>query len=109
MGLETFFHFSDSGASIAEWVHLLINILLVLYVWWLVYLLQEQLHRLSMWSLLFFSALILAVVVPVFYMDNDLIDWLYAIALTGALISAYFMVVHRLADIMKKFGAADEV
>lgn len=109
MGLESYFHFSDSGASIAEWVHLFINILLVLYVWWLVYLLQEQLHRLSMWFLLFFSALILAVVVPVFYMDNDLIEWLYAIALTGALISAYFLVVHRMADIMKKFRATNEV
>jgi len=68
----------------------------------------KQLHRFSKFALLFFTVLGALIIIPEFCLDNDSVEWFHTIAIAGATISAYLLVMYRLEYIYKKDRTPDE-
>jgi hypothetical protein len=105
---EFYFHIHGSSGSVIKWGHAFMNIAIICYFWWIIYLFGKQLHRFSKFALLVFTVLGALIIAPEFCLDNYLVEWLHTIAIAGAAISAYLLAMYRLEYIYHKDRVPDE-
>lgn len=105
---EFYFHIHGSNSSVIKWGHAFMNIAIICYLWWVIHLFGNQLQRFSKCALLVFTVLGALIIVPEFCLDNYLVEWLHTIAIAGATISAYLLVMYRLEYVYQKDRTLNE-